>query len=470
MNISAARFYPANRDAAGRAEFWAHLALRYCRKLGPVRIKALLEHFGSALNAVENAAAWEELGIPLAAVSCMRSGAWREKARVEWDSVRDHPCPVLLWRDPEYPELLRAIEDPPPFLYFLGDLSLLGNVCVAVVGARDCSVEGLRGTVHICRGLARAGVTIVSGMARGIDRAAHLTGLEGPGSSIAVLGTGLDAAYPRENLDLRALLLEKGLLITEYGPGISGRGRHFTIRNRIISGISRGVLVAEAALRSGSLNTARHALEQNRELMSIPGTTGAAHAEGCKELVRRGAKPVFSSDDVLRELLPFLVAAVRGEVEARDLGRFSGKKQTPAIGEGELPDTLAPGLLPWGVAAADGLGETIEPDPPVPAEHGSRRQKNASNGRGASRPARGSIGHPAPAAREEIPDFPLCEDGGPDNVAENIRRLLHFNTLHIDDICRALGQNADVISRTLLLLEVGGKVRRLPGMLYTAPE
>ena len=477
MNGVHARFHPSARDRAGRAEYWASLALRHCEALGPVRTKLLLEHFGSAQAAVEGVGEWRELELPARAISCMRGERWREKARMEWDAVRENPCGLLLRADPEYPELLAAIPDPPLFLYFYGDIALLSNLCVGVVGARNCSVEGLRTTVQIGRGLAAAGITIVSGMARGIDRAAHLAGLERVGGSIAVLGCGLDVPYPKSNLDLRELLFERGLVLTEYGPGVNGIGRHFIVRNRIISGISRAVLVTEAALRSGSLNTARHALEQGREVMAVPGATGARHLEGCKELVRNGAKPVFAAEDVLCELLPQLEETVRKQVQERDLARFRPRGEAATAGKtdgaGEIPDPfsleLAPGLLPW---EADDVRED-ENDSAVPCAKKDRRgapvRRSASSlssaaasiGASTAAPTRANDTRPVEPAGNCMPPDPL-----PAGVAGELLIFLHAGQRHIDDICRALGQNADIVSRLLLQLELDGHVRRLPGMVY----
>ncbi len=436
----------AKRDAAGREEYWASLALRYCRGLGLPATKKLLTHFGSALETVRNAAWWPSLGLPGRVGTEFRKEAWRVKAKEEWDDAWKSPCSLVLWTDPAYPGWLKAIDDPPLFLYCLGDTGLLSNLAVAVVGARECSMEGLRATVHIARGLSAAGVTVVSGMARGIDRAAHCASLEGPGSSIAVLGTGVDVLYPKPNLDLRTLLLEKGLLVSEFAPSLKGDGRLFPVRNRIISGLSRGVLVAEAAMRSGSLNTARHALEQGREVFAVPGPVSLASSKGCQELVRRGAKAVFSADDVLRELVPFLKEHVRRAVEKRDLERFAPKREK----DGGEDLTLTPGLLPW-------LAEGDDAAPPFASFSGRAALEEAAQGDPPPVLPVAAEAREKPLQRPEI-DVP--------EAAKPVLALLREKDLHIDDICRALGQNAGALSALLATLEIRGHVRRLPGMVY----
>lgn len=414
------------RDEAARKEFWACLALRDTAGIGMRRINALLEHFGSAFDAVRHVSSWKEAGIPESCVAGFAKESWRQSAHREWTAVKTSSCGVLLWSDPEYPSHLRSIADAPPFLYFFGDISLLRNIAVAVVGMRSCSEEGLKATVHLARGLCKAGVSIVSGMARGIDRAAHLAGLEGPGGSIGVLGAGIDVEYPRANGDLYALMRAKGLLLSEYPPGHGAEAKYFPVRNRIISGLSRAVVVVEAAVRSGSLNTANHALEQGRELMAVPGALTASSAKGCQELVRRGAKPVFCADDILQEFMPLLAEHVRKELAERDLKRFQ-MKPADAPEEAELSD-MPDGALPW-------------------------RPKTASFA------AKGAPPRPYEEKRETIqPQL--------DGLASEMYSLLRDNPLHIDDICRILGQDAGSVSRVAMILEIRGIVKRLPGMAY----
>ncbi len=447
-------FSPARRGDAFRREFWACLALIHCRGLGVRGANALLQRFGTAYAAVQAVDAWGEADVSPRCAAYLRGNGWRDKARAEWDAARHSSAGVVLWSEPDYPAWLRTIPDAPARLYFLGDPALFRTVAVAVVGRRECSVEGLRATVLIARGIAGAGVTIVSGMARGVDRAAHLAGLEGPGGSIGVLGTGIDGVYPKSNADLFSLMGEKGLLVSEYPPGFVGSGRFFPLRNRIISGLAKAVVVTEAAVRSGSLNTARHALEQNRELMAVPGPVTAESAKGCQELIRRGAKPVFSADDVLSELLPYLAAHVREALEKRDCARFvpqakAAGRDVPALPpEGAGQGGLVPGLLPWLVSAADG-DDVPKALPGKKRFGGKSKTPDAAGGKKAAVP-------------ESVPVSALS------GAEADVYALLRQGPRHIDDICRYLGQNIALTSGTLTMLEVKGYATRLPGMMYTA--
>ncbi|MDL2209558.1 DNA-processing protein DprA [Desulfovibrio sp. OttesenSCG-928-O18] len=431
------------RDDAAKQEYWSCLALRECSGIGMRRIAALLEHFGSAYEAVQNLGSWPDAGVSAQLAVEFRKEKWRQQAYLEWTAAKIGSCGILFWSDPEYPALLRTIPDPPPFLYFYGDLSLLKNPAVAVVGMRLCSDEGLKATIQITRGLARAGLTVVSGMAKGIDRAAHLAGLEGVGSSIGVLGAGIDSVYPPDNSDLYVLMHEKGLLVSELPPGFGVDGKCFPIRNRIISGLSRAVVVVEAAVRSGSLNTAKHALEQDRELMAVPGPATATSAKGCQELIRRGAKPVFQADDVLRELVPYLAESVGRDVVERDLMRFrkpSADKQgteaaaSPSNSAGD--NAGAEAGLPWRVVDS-GRKATKRKEA---VQQRCEASQNATSLNGAAMGLAGLDAH--------------------------IYDLVRKGPMHIDDICRSLGQNAQTVSSAATLLEVRGLLVRQPGMMY----
>ena len=287
-------------DAASRAEFWAALALSHTGGLGARSRKRLLDAFGSAFEAVRRVEDWRGAGLREDLIREFRSEKWRGPARKEWDAARKLAGTVLLWTDGRYPALLKELPDAPIRLYCQGDMSLLANPCVSIVGTRTCSREGIRAAQAIAGGLAASGITVVSGLAVGIDR--HLAARDLPGGTIAVLGAGPDVCYPKENDGLRRAIIQRGLLISEYAPGTLPDSRHFPIRNRIISGLSLGVVIVEAALRSGSLITARLALEQNRAVYAVPGGIGSKHAEGCQKLIRDGAQPIFSSSDILSDL------------------------------------------------------------------------------------------------------------------------------------------------------------------------
>ncbi len=218
---------------------------------------------------------------------------------LRWQEHESHH--ILTWGDAAYPLLLKEIDDPPAVLYAIGDLSSLHAQTVAMVGTRKPSVTGSETAWRFAFELAQQGVTIVSGLALGIDAQAHSGCLAAEGKTIAVMGTGIDCIYPRQHHKLAALICEKGLLMSEFPLGSPPIAGHFPRRNRIISGLSSSILVVEAAIRSGSLITARLALEQNRDVLAIPGSIHNPQSRGCHHLLKQGAKLVTSSAEVLNE-------------------------------------------------------------------------------------------------------------------------------------------------------------------------
>lgn len=322
-------------------EYRAALALRHTPGLGPRTWKRLCEHFPSLTEAAARASEWQALGLASERqVTAFRSRAWREAAEAEYRLARTADVRVLVSTDARFPTRLREISDPPLFLYCLGRVGLLTGPCLAIVGARQSSAYGLGVATAIGEELSRAGLTIVSGLALGIDRAAHLAGLSGPGSSVAVLGTGPDLVYPEANRDVWRELAARGAIVTEYPPGTRPEHHHFPIRNRIISALSLGVLVAEAAAKSGSLITARLAMEQGREVFAAPGPVNTASHNGCHELIREGATLVGSAADILRELAPLLTGFALPAAPARPEAR----PEPPTAGTApEPPADLAPG-------------------------------------------------------------------------------------------------------------------------------
>ena len=211
--------------------------------------------------------------------------------------------------DATYPPLLLNIPDPPLLFYAKGNCALLQELSVAVVGSRNATVQGVQNAERFAASLAQAGLHTVSGLALGIDAAAHRGSLQAPGgtaSTIAVIGTGLDIVYPARNRELAHRIAERGCIVSEYSLGTPAIASNFPRRNRVISGLARGTLVVEAALQSGSLITARTATEQGREVFAIPGSIHSPLAKGCHQLIRQGAKLVESAQDILEELTPYL--------------------------------------------------------------------------------------------------------------------------------------------------------------------
>lgn len=237
------------------------------------------------------------------------------EADLAWLDAPHHHLITL--HDPDYPDGLRALHDPPPALFVAGDPRLLRRPQVALVGSRKASAGGLENARAFAADLACRGLAVTSGLALGIDAAAHRGALEAGGATLAVIGTGPDRIYPARHRELAHEIASRGAIVSEFPTGTSVRREHFPRRNRVISGLSLGVLVVEAGLRSGSLLTARHALEQGREVFAIPGSIHNPVARGCHALIRQGAKLVECSNDVLEELPP-LVPAMPGRGEGRD--------------------------------------------------------------------------------------------------------------------------------------------------------
>ncbi len=225
---------------------------------------------------------------------------------LDWLAAPD--AHLITWTDPDYPETLRNVPDAPAWLYVKGQRAALRRPMLAIVGSRTATAQGRRDAQAFAQALAEAGLTIVSGLADGIDTAAHEGGLAGNGTGVAVVGTGLDRVYPAKNRDLAHRLAASGALVSEFALGTPPRPGHFPRRNRLISGLSLGVLVVEAAHQSGSLITARLAAEQGRDVFAIPGSIHSPLAKGCHHLIKQGAKLVESAADILEELnLPWAI-------------------------------------------------------------------------------------------------------------------------------------------------------------------
>jgi DNA processing protein len=221
---------------------------------------------------------------------------------IAWLDQPDHA--LLTLDDPGYPAALRQIHGAPLLLYIKGRRALLAQASLAIVGSRNASAQGVANAEHFAVALSRAGLAIVSGLALGIDAAAHRGGLAGGGGTIAVIGTGIDRIYPARNGDLARRIAAEGCIVSEYALGTPPLPDNFPRRNRIISGLARGVLVVEAAAQSGSLITARYALHQGRDVFAIPGSIHSTLSKGCHQIIREGAKLAESVDDVLDEVLP----------------------------------------------------------------------------------------------------------------------------------------------------------------------
>ncbi|KTD37551.1 protein smf [Legionella moravica] len=279
------------------------LALNRMNKVGPRTVRKLLKRWPDLTELFNlSKSALEEAGLPsVLAQTITEFNLDQIQEDLAWQNgASDHH--LLTWNSPEYPELLKEISDPPVILYAKGQLSSFDHPQLAVVGSRNPSITGSENARSFAKSLASHGITIVSGLALGIDGQAHAGCLEAHGQTIAVLGTGINCIYPRRHIKLAEQITQNGLLLSEFplnSPPIAG---HFPRRNRIISGLSLCTLVIEAAIRSGSLITAKMALEQNRDVLAIPGSIHNPLARGCHYLLQQGAKLVTSVSDVLEEL------------------------------------------------------------------------------------------------------------------------------------------------------------------------
>lgn len=391
-----------------KEEYFACLALRHTPGIGPRTWSGLLNNYSGAYEALKNSSRWVDAG--LASELCSENAAkelWRKKAEEEYLEAMRLGFGVLPWTHPFFPAALKEIPDPPAYLYYYGDPDLLKNAAVAVVGSRKSSRLGLENARRISRDLAAKGVTVVSGFARGIDSCAHAEALKEVGSSIAVLGTGLDIEnYPTDSGGLRRELIDKGLILSEFAPGTRPYSTNFPFRNRIISGLSTGVLVAEADIASGSLITARLAAEQGREVMALPGPLGDKCFSGCLKLIKEGAALVETAEDVLMNI---------GYALERSMNDDSVKSGSLKVRS----------------------GRALKAAPDNNIQHNERSGEVAVDISALEKP------------QSDIAAF-LSSDG----------------KQHIDEIARKTGLDVSIAGAVILGMEVQGIVVRFPGMYY----
>lgn len=283
-------------DAPAAAARTAWLRLIRSENVGPHTFWQLLARFGSAEAALD---ALPELARRAGRKRPLKAGSKRD-AEDEIEKTEAFGAKLVLHGAPDYPALLAAVDAPPPVLTVLGDSGIAGPRTVGIVGARNASAAGRKMAGLLARDLGHHGVTIASGLARGVDTAAHRDSVST--GTVAVMAGGIDVIYPRENAGLHAEIAERGAVVTEIPFGAEPLARHFPRRNRLISGMSQAVVVVEAAKRSGSLITARFALEQGREVLAVPGSPLDARAQGTNGLIRDGATLVQSAEDVLEAI------------------------------------------------------------------------------------------------------------------------------------------------------------------------
>lgn len=422
-----------------REDDLAVLRLIRSRRVGPATFHRLLAEHGSAaaaLEALPGIAA--EAGIegyapcpPGVAQAELAAGA-RAKAR------------LIRFDDPAYPPLLATVADAPPVLWMRGRVEALERPAIAVIGARNASSLGLRMARGLARGLAEAGLTVTAGLARGIDTAAHEASCDA--GTVAVMAGGIDIIYPAENRALADRIAETGCLLTEQPPGVEPVARHFPARNRIVSGLSAGVVVIEAAHRSGSLITARCGADQGREIMAVPGHPLDARAAGCNALIRDGATLVRNAEDVIAALGEggaVMRAARRQAPEGQRIGAGSGVPPSGAAAVARREGATGPSASadPEGKARR-GIPGPSATSPGPEAGSGPRRSLQDSKARGA----------PAQAPGAELVELRL-----------RLLDLLGPSPAEEDSVIRDLGVSPAHLAPALLDLELEGRVIRLPG-------
>ncbi|MCP3676755.1 MAG: DNA-protecting protein DprA [Deltaproteobacteria bacterium] len=309
---------------SGELKWW--LALRMVKGVGRGTFRALLNHFGEPKRLFDSKGDVNADGVSSQVISTIRRFKGWDRVAAEILLLEREGVRVVTMADSEYPDLLKATHDPPPFFYAKGDLNLLSSQAVAVVGTRHPTHYGRRMSETLGRDLALAGVTVVSGMARGCDAAAHRGALSAKGKTVAVLGTGINLVYPRENRRLYEEIGARGLLVSEFSMNTPPHHSNFPQRNRIISGLSLGVVVIEAPLRSGAIITANCALDCGREVFALPGEVTSVKSGGTNRLIRDGAMVVESCRDIVETLS---LVAHSGSTPAAEMA---------SDGAGQLPE------------------------------------------------------------------------------------------------------------------------------------
>jgi DNA processing protein len=337
--------------------FW--LLLRAVRGVGDATFCRLVQLLGSPESVLSSSLErLMEVGrVDAVLARAIRQGpdqSSRESIEKELKKLKQLRLSVITFQDEIYPPRLKTISDPPPLLYISGLLNRADHQAVAVVGSRNATASGRHLTEELSRDLAHLGVTVVSGLARGIDAAAHRGALAAGGRTVAVVGCGVDRTYPPEHHTLRKQIESNGAVVGELPLGSFPHGHHFPRRNRIISGMCMGVIVTEATINSGSLITARLAADQGREVFAVPGFVKAETSRGPKGLIKQGAKLVENVDDVLEELLPQLDA----ETRERLVKRAAREATTP--GRPDEKEAVVYNFLSWEAVHIDDLIEKTE--------------------------------------------------------------------------------------------------------------
>lgn len=412
---------PQDQSRPDRYERLARLALYLGLNLNPAAFHRVIRHVGSASAAFEE----RDLRVLRVNLAPLLSAGLFEEAQKRLDQARDSGLDILIWGDDNYPLRLEEVPDPPPALWVRGLIEPGDQYAVSLVGSREASADGLKSARRLAREGAQRGLTIVSGLAKGIDAQAHCGAMEAGGRTLAVLGSGLDWSYPRENARLYERIPAAGALISEFTPETRPLPVLFPRRNRVIAGLSLAVVVVEAGQRSGALITARQALEINREVMALPGPAGSPAARGANNLIKSGAALVENMDEVLAEIKPRLLEGLKAR-----------------------PDE----------AEAEPAGFEPEPEPARPKKKPSR----------AAEPVPGpaaSVARAAAEAPKERPPAPIDQvpPGSPEAL---VLGQLSGGPKDPDQLTRATGLSVAEMSLLLLNLELAGLVTRRESGLF----
>ncbi|WP_223814327.1 DNA-processing protein DprA [Roseicitreum antarcticum] len=433
----------------------AWLRLIRSSRVGPATFYRLMQDHGSAqvaLDALPGIA--QHAGLDRY-VACPRDVALREI-----DAARQVGAKMACFGTPHYPTELATLPDAPPVLWCMGRRDPVLRPMIAIVGARNASSLGTRMARKLAEGLGHFGYTIVSGLARGIDTAAHHAALKT--GTIAVMAGGVDVIYPPENAVLAAAIADQGLRVSDQPMGMQPQARHFPRRNRLISGLALGVVVVEAAEKSGSLITARDALDQGREVMAVPGHPVDARAAGCNALIRDGATLVRGSEDVLEVLRPYRPATRKGLQEAATLDELepdhdrTRRTQADAVRPEGMTLTAGPAASRQRIMVPSVAGQAFsgQPPPVQPASGQSRRQKSP-------------LGHRQPDAAETVlppGQVQKATAGHPPQLLHNtILSRLGPSPMAEDQLIRDLALPPAMVLQELLTLELSGSVQRHSG-------
>ncbi len=363
---------------------------------------------------------------------------------------------ILTYESPLYPARLGRIQRRPIVLYYKGILKDLENeVCIAAVGTRTMTEYGSRVAYSTAYELAKAGAVVVSGMAKGVDGMAHRGALDAGGYTVAVLGCGIDRVYPAEHADLMAQIVKNGLVITEYKPFTEPKGKHFPLRNRIISGLSQATLVVEAPAGSGALITARTALEQGREVFALPGKVGEMNSVGTNELIRDGARIVTSAADILLEYQPLY----EGKINLNRISSLRSIKFRSPVRQAAAPepfivtDRRIVDVIEEAVAASE---ERIE-EADTPRSEPKKKKKPSLFGKKKKEPE---------VRTEAPPPPPKDYSSYPEKQKKILTVLADQGRQTSDRIVNQTGLSVGDVLAELTMLEIGGEIEALPGGLY----